>query len=283
MAPSNDRARLHELRRLAYGELDVEAERALRRRLESNPEASVRLRQLMDEATEFERVEASVDAFSAAVLERLERSDDQPPPRAASAPWGLAHALRPPKIVGWAVAAAAAMSLWLVVAPEAPEPGVRTKGGRESSPPAGEAQCAQTPCPHLEMFVKDHDGIRPGLDGVRLRDGDWVQFRYRASGHSHLFVVSLDDDGVLTPLYPDHFGSSVVIRSEGRHVLSGSIILDDAIGPERIYAFFSGHPLSFEEVERAMDSIVDPEHEARVAGLPRGVDQVSILIHKVSP
>lgn len=141
-------------------------------------------------------------------------------------------------------------------------------------PPSGH------PGPTLEMFVKDATGIRPGTDGMRLHDGDWVQFRYHGAGRRFVFVVSVDDDGVIAPLYPDHPGASVAIYPEGRHVLEGSVILDDAVGPERIFAFFSFRPLRFDELAGGLRRIDDPAHQVRAEVPSADVDQVSILIYK---
>ena len=182
-------------------------------------------------------------------------------------------------VFGTAAAAAVALAVMLPSSP--PASGTRTKGswgpGQSGHP------CAVEACPVLEMFVKDADGVRPGTDGMTLHAGDWVQFRYRAGGHRYLFIVSVDDDGVIAPLYPDDRSTdstSIPIDARGRHVLEGSVILDDAIGPERLYAFFSQEPLGYTDVEKLLEAVRDPERQATLSRLPPQVDQTSILIYK---
>ena len=274
MSASHDSVRLHELRRLAYGELSKTAERALRARVAQDSRAAERLTKLLEDREAFER-HAAAGPMSAAILARLDGS----PPRSADG-WGL-----------WPAAGGATAVLTvalLIVGPwgsTSVDPGpTRTKGGLRPSisgaPPTG--ACVAGACPTLEMFVKDAQGIRAGLDGVTLRAGDWVQFRYRARGHRFLFIISVDDEGVLAPLYPDERSQSVSIQPDGRHVLEGSVILDDAVGPERFYAFFSSEPLAYEALAALLADISDPSSQAQVLGLPSGVDQVSVLINKES-
>lgn len=257
--PIPDPLRLTVLRSLAYGELtDAEAQ-AVQAAVDADPRARARLAALRAEAAAF-----TGDAATASVriLERLEEVEAPPP--VALAGWRRLVPL-------FAVAAGA-----LVVAPlvndetSGPETTLttRTKGGG-----AG-----------LVMFVKDAEGVRRAQDGARLTAGDAIQFRYDAGGHPHLFVVSVDARGVVSPLYPDRAGASLAVQPEGTHVLEGSVILDDAVGPERIFAIFSDRPRRFEELEAAARRALDDG--AALDGLSRlpvqgdDVEQVSVLLHK---
>ncbi|MBK8011134.1 MAG: DUF4384 domain-containing protein [Deltaproteobacteria bacterium] len=139
--------------------------------------------------------------------------------------------------------------------------------------------------PSLEMYVDRPQGPEAAPDGVRLREGDRVQFRYKAAGHGYLFVVSIDARGVISPLYPDHPGTSLAIDATRRKILEGSVILDGAIGPERFLAFFSDQPLSFAVLEARLESILRQGRKAIDAEAPlfspdENVDVASILIIK---
>ena len=266
--------RLSELRRLAYGELDDDAHAHLHARLEEDPEASDRLARLRAEAEDFEKA-----AHTAAINAIVDRLTDRTTGTARAVPltrW-------PPQrmLAGAGLAAAAALA-WVVIELPTKAPQTRVKGATRTVTRDPDA-CAKGVCPGLEMFVKDAAGIRRGVDGAPLRAGDWVQFRYRGAGHTHLFVVSVDDDGVVSPLYPDHRGDSVPIKPDGLHVLDGSVILDDAVGPERVYALFSDRPLRFDGLASALQAVSDPVSQNRLEGLDADVDQVSVLIYKVKP
>lgn len=201
---------------------------------------------------------AQVAAASVAILERLER----PAPRRLA--W-----LRPQL---WAGVVAAAIAL-VVVLPQAKEllfgegPRIRTKGAQG---------------PSLEMWVNTPEGAQPGVDGMHLGEGDQIQFRYRASGRQYVLVVSVDSRGVTSPLYPEAPGQSLKISPEGEHVLDGSVILDDAKGPERIFAFFSDSPLSYEEVVTRLRQAVPPGTDlSKVEQVElTGADLESVLIIK---
>ena len=255
--PDHVHLRLPELRRLAYGEpvADHVASAAA-----TCATCRARLEGLEAEVRAF-AARADVSTASVRILERLDE-----------------ETARPVALGGWrrvvpllAVAAGALLMTPLVTGPEAPAeapPTTRAKGGG-----AG-----------LVMFVKDAGGVRRADDGARLSAGDAIQFRYDAGGHGHLFVLSVDARGVVSPLYPDRAGPSIAVRPEGSHVLEGSVILDDSVGPERIFAVFSDRPRGFEELQAAaQDALrsgasVDALSRLPVAG--EDVEQVSVLLHK---
>ncbi len=286
MTRSDEPVRLHELRQLVFGELADEAARALERRIAGDPRAQARRAALEAELRSFER-DAPIDAVARAVVDRA----DAPSPASSFGPRPRRRATaifasdrRWPAMAAVAMAAIALVVLPASWPPAPPSRSVRTKGGVGSTAANSDRpSCAAAACPTLQMYVKDDAGIRKGTDGMSLAAGDWVQFRYRAAGHRYLFVVSVDDDGVLTPLYPDQPAASVPIYPTGHHVLEGSVILDHAVGPERFYAFFSPLPLTFAALEGVLSRIDDPEHRSRVEGLGPEVDQTSILIYKEVP
>jgi hypothetical protein len=238
---------LHKLRRYHFGELS-EAERAA---IEADPEAQARLEKMRSAESAFlEKVD--IAAESVAILEKLDRPERRP--------W---FALRPLQF-------AAAFVLLLALVPLGRSflfetPHNRTKGSAQ-----------------LQMFVKDGSGVRPGSDGMTLRSGDQIQFRYRAVGHRYLFVFSIDARGTVSPLYPDDQGKSIEIRPDGLQTLHGSVILDDAKGPERVFAVFSDEPLSYRDLEGAVSKMRERD-PTRLQVLPlqeEDVDQATILFIK---
>jgi hypothetical protein len=95
-------------------------------------------------------------------------------------------------------------------------------------------------------------------------------------------VVSVDAAGVVSRFFPAT-GESTQIRGGD---LPGGAHLDGHSGPERIFAFCAARPLDAGLLLRAIQATI-PGGEARVretqaiAGLPRDVDQASVLLEKV--
>lgn len=238
--------RLFELQKLRLGELKSE-----------HPASCAECRARLDALEREERdflSSTNIAADSAAILARLENAE------------------RAPRLKRWmfavpALALTAILALTLFPKPNADPETTRIKGGAID----------------LEMFVKDAQGIHPADDGARLREGDAIQFRYRAGGRRFVFVASVAADGTVSPLYPDAEQSSIPVSPSGTHVLEGSIILDDSRGPERFFAFFSDEPISFDEVQRALKSSIQESDVTRLQEVEIGredVDETSVLIFK---
>ncbi len=252
--------RLPELRTLQFEEVSGERAQALRLRLADCEHCQSRLQSMVAESEAFN---ASVNPGfeSAAVLQKLEASEAQ-----STTPW-WAKLTKP-----WMPVLVAAVALFAIVPltqvdPD-PEPGVRIKGGGVG----------------LSMFVKDLDGVQPGHDGMHLSAGDQIQFRYNADEHDYLFIISVDARGTISSLYPEETEQSIRVLPQGAHVLQGSIILDEAVGPERIYAVFSAEPVSFGEIDAAVKAgLADNGSVVDLKALPlqtQDVAQSSILIVK---
>lgn len=230
-----------ELCRYDLDEMEADERASFEARLAEDPSAKARLDALRA-GHRTAQARLNVPADTARILERLEA----------------------PKRRSWLpalfVAAAAAAGAVVVIGTQEGPATTRTKGL----------------APALQMYVNDMSGPRLVSDGVRLEEGDAIQFRYRADGRPYLFVVSVDAAGAVSPLYPDAPTQSIRVDPEGTNVLEGSVILDDAVGPERVHAVFSRTPLRFDELKTAID-------RARAGGtdvtsLPRiGIERDDVL------
>ena len=158
----------------------------------------------------------------AARLEQDQKAWSEPAPKRA---WWKAMWLVP------ALAMAAAALIWV-----SPEPTTRAKGDVQ-----------------LEFMVLDGDTIRPGVEGESLGAGDQIQFTYIAPGLDTLVLLSVDGEGTVTVFQPQVGDEPVAIVPGEKHVLDGSIILDDAPGPEVFVAVF-GAADTFEAVLLARDA-----------------------------
>lgn len=89
----------------------------------------------------------------------------------------------------------------------------------------------------LGFYVLRDGQVYPGDTDAVFRAGDRLQFTYRTP-HSRLVLLSVDGDGHFTLFYPEAGEAGVPVTPGDRHVLDGSLILDDAPGPEVFLGFF---------------------------------------------
>lgn len=80
-----------------------------------------------------------------------------------------------------------------------------------------------------------------------VQPGDALRFIVTTEVPGYLSVFSVDGTGRVSPFYPatppQRAPAGLRIEQAGQRVLPGSIILDDAPGPERIVVAFSARPL----------------------------------------
>jgi hypothetical protein len=156
---------------------------------------------------------------------------------------------------------ACAVAVVLVVAPRArvrPELGV--KGGGL-----------------LRVYARHRGEVTLVGDGTRLTPGDRIRFVVQ-SDFPYALVVSADGEGTRSVYLPHGGGASQAIPPRVPVEVPGSIELDGARGPERIWALFSRRPLAVAEVAAAIRAAGDLRKAATLA-VP-GAVQTSLLIEK---
>ena len=165
-------------------------------------------------AADLEEASARVRPFDAEILfkaaVRLDEATPVRPPRPARRwAWMLAPLL---------IAAAA---LLVVRVPQD-----RAKGAEISSPATLEIQILQ------DGEVRDLAHAQPA------GPGDRVQFEVMAGGRSGVVLISVDGLGHQSQFWPEAGDRPLAVTPQGRQLLDGSILLDDAPGPEAFLAFF---------------------------------------------
>lgn len=113
--------------------------------------------------------------------------------------------------------------------------------------------------PALHVMARQHTGGEDHVfevqDGAALRPGDAIRFAIDADG-GYLLVVSVDGAGQLSVYHPYGGDRSAPLDAPGhRAVLDGSIVLDDAPGPERIWAVISDRPIAVAELRAQLAAI----------------------------
>ncbi len=209
-----------ELARLVAGELSAEEARRVEEAALASPEARQRLEALRAHVSEYEAV---APRQLAALRQRLE---------AEGARAGTPFWRRPLVLLAPLAAAAAAVMLVLVLrAPPGPEDAVGFKGALAVRVVArrGESQLVVQP-------------------GAELAAGDALRFVVTVPAPGHLTVFSVDGRGELSPFYPESEPAQderpLRLERAGQHELPGSVTLDDAPGPERLFVVYSPAPFA---------------------------------------
>jgi hypothetical protein len=160
------------------------------------------------------------------------------------------------------VPAAAALLLWLRL--PAPDDGILEKGG-----------------PTLRLYALHQGTVAPVRARDRLKAGDEIRFVVDTSKRSYLLVASVDGAGQATVYFPFGGTSSAPIAA-GHNELPGSIVLDAAPGPERVFAVLTLEPLSSELVLRALEQLGrrGPDAIRAARTLPVGGTQLSVVFEK---
>ncbi len=200
-----------ELGRHATGELELAASRL-------DAQARAHLDAL-------QRSKARVPTFDiAAIRARAGELQDAPPQAQPTAPVpSPANNWRwfAPLIVLAAVFVLAVLPDPTAFDPTPPTPGLTLKGGGL-----------------LVYQLHDDQQLRP-YQGNALGEGDSIGFRVNGGDHHTVAVLSVDGRGTVSVLYPDKDENLMQLGGSGETIpLPGTVILDDAPGPEIFVAVF---------------------------------------------
>lgn len=137
--------------------------------------------------------------------------------------------------------------------------------------------------PSFAAFVRRSGLVTSVHDDDRLRAGDEMRFAVVSEELPFVLVCSVDGAGKANIYFPFAGSESGAIDLRTKVELPGSIVLDDAPGPERVYALFSARPIGTTAVIEALRAIaVQGDSAIRATKvLPIMADgQSSILIEK---
>ena len=151
------------------------------------------------------------------------------------------------------------------------------------------------PAPVAELAIKgeaswqvfaNHDGrVFAVHDGTALAAGDRIRFAVTPAGARYLLVASIDGLGAATIYYPYDGPHSAIIEGD-RVEPAGSIELDAAPGPERIYALLSDQPIAADAVIVQLRAVAvggaAAIRDARPLALPVRA-QLSLVFEKATP
>ncbi len=137
----------------------------------------------------------------------------------------------------------------------------------------GELQLKYKGAMTVEVVAKRGDHQFEVEQGAELKEGDALRFVVTSDSGGYLNVFSVDEAGHISTLYPNKQTSGDTelfrIKGAGRHVLPGSIVLDEVIGAEHFVIAFGKDAFSRDDlhskiaavnakgIARAMDGIAD--------------------------
>jgi hypothetical protein len=105
--------------------------------------------------------------------------------------------------------------------------------------------------PSLSFYVKHGDAIREGTPGEAVYPNDAINFVVSTEQPAFLAIVSVDGAGKVSAYYPE--GPTAAAIPAGRdHVLPRSVLLDDALGLERVIGVFCDRPAVVAELAAAV-------------------------------
>jgi hypothetical protein len=191
------------------------------------------------------------DAGAAALWTRIAAAGQEA--RAKQGRWRLASVRLPALIVGVGVGAAA---LFVVARPFEL---------RRSAYVAPKGQAS------VEIICRRGDAVFRLAPGDDVAPGDELRFRPLPvwPGGRFIQLGTVDGTGRYTPFYPSDAGAPSVPVPPGAEALAGSIRLDDAPGPERVFVVLSPAPLSETAVaEVAMAQATSGATVDRIQGAP---------------
>jgi hypothetical protein len=235
------------LRRFRLGELaSADREEISRHTTDCSP-CRARLRSLDEEQRQFER-DIPFERFAGGV-ERARRVPRVHPRRV----WSVA-----------AVALAAAAALVLVLRP----------GGEQAERldrVAGTNRIKGASLGTIQIAARDgRQRVAASGRAEALASGERVRLGFRSPQAAHLVAVSIDDAGIVTPLYPER-GPGLAVEARAQVTYLPDSLEFTGQGRERVFLLLSERPLGVDEVVQAARAA-----HARAQGDLRAVTAVAV-------
>jgi hypothetical protein len=181
---------------------------------------------------------------------------------------GLAKLRTPPRRrwIWWLVASPALAAVVLLLVFRARPPEFSIKGG-----------------PAFAIYSRHAGQVSLVHDGDTLHAGDEVRFVAVSETLPYLLVCSVDGTRKASIYFPFDGKESGTVELRSRVELPGSVVLDEAAGPERIFALFSSKPITAADARAALQGIGSEGAAAirRTQRLPVAADaQVTMVVEK---
>jgi hypothetical protein len=228
--PDDERAvSRHELLRYQAGELDETRRAQIADALKTDEALAAEWAELESDKRAFQ-TSMPFERFAARMEEKQQ-------------PTGLLAKLKSFRLQlgGFALAAGAAAALLIM-----PSAGPSTDGDNNTTDQVTQTSPIRLKGQgHIGLFVRDGGNARLGTDGEELHPGDQIQFVVRDEAEMDAMVLlGVDGKGVVTIYDTRDLGGTTAKggmtlgTQQKPRVLEQSVILDDAIGPERFFVLY---------------------------------------------
>jgi hypothetical protein len=107
----------------------------------------------------------------------------------------------------------------------------------------------------LLTYVRRGTKVTRLAPGVAVAAGDALRFVVETGSHRYLFIAGVDGGGHAHAYYPFGQWQSVPVAPHSRFEVPGSLVLDNAPGPERIFAMVSSRPLDGDDVRAMLEAL----------------------------
>jgi hypothetical protein len=138
------------------------------------------------------------------------------------------------------------------------------------------------PAVSLTVYAQAQGTATAVQDGQSVPAGAALRFRVQANRACHLWLVSVDQTGLISQLFPAQGELSSEKRIGG--ALPGGALLDGRPGPERLFAVCSEKPISLTELQHALKESVpmgaNGVRDSHILSDLPGAGQASILLEK---
>jgi len=202
----------------------------------------------------------------------------------ASQRWRWVPGLGVPAL-GLRVAAAAGLA---VVAIVALVPALVHEPERPAVPAAEVVEAADTEAgvkggSLMRVYAKRGNQVFLVSEGEHLRRGDALRFVPDAAGFRYLLVLSMEQTGKVTPFFPYKGLFSSRLPIVPGSPLPGSIVLDESIGTETLWAVFSNEPVAVAQVRQWVASSGQDADAVEAASGARSVRVFKLTFVKEMP
>jgi hypothetical protein len=109
----------------------------------------------------------------------------------------------------------------------------------------------------VRAFARRGGNVFEVQEGMTLQQGDQLRFEIKPGGLSFLLVGFVDSQGHASIIFPRDGTQSGAIDPVGTFTPPGSAELDDACGPERVFALLSRQPFAAEAFRRELSALSD--------------------------
>jgi hypothetical protein len=130
--------------------------------------------------------------------------------------------------------------------------------GASGDPPHADGTIATKGPPIMRVFARRSQPNTADTDVIKLNDGDHLaagdalRFVLSPTGLRYVIIASVDGAGQTNVYYPFHGEASVEVDPSRTVAVPGSIVLDDAPGPERLFVIHSEKPIRAETVREVL-------------------------------